>query len=185
MAGFKGSRKNTPYAAQIAADTAAKAAMGLGLKSIDVEEIDNYIKITEPPIHCCVILYTGDITPDAQEKILDKELGKDGKNVIIDIKLHPNLARRLICTHRVQKENPESIDAVALESVIRSIITLELNFDNKLDYICIDSLPDMIPQEIVDSPVGNETGYSSIYVRSVLRQDDQAITETQLHDDGH
>ena len=37
MAGFKGSRKNTPYAAQIAADSAAKAAMGFGLKSIDVE----------------------------------------------------------------------------------------------------------------------------------------------------
>ncbi len=37
MAGFKGSRKNTPYAAQMSADSAAKAAMALGLKSIDVE----------------------------------------------------------------------------------------------------------------------------------------------------
>jgi small subunit ribosomal protein S11 len=35
--GFKGSRKNTPYAAQIAAENAAKVAMDLGLKSIDVE----------------------------------------------------------------------------------------------------------------------------------------------------
>ena len=37
VAGFKGSRKNTPYAAQIAADSAAKTAMGYGLKSVDVE----------------------------------------------------------------------------------------------------------------------------------------------------
>jgi small subunit ribosomal protein S11 len=37
MAGFKGSRKNTPYAAQISAESAAKAAMALGLKSVDVE----------------------------------------------------------------------------------------------------------------------------------------------------
>ena len=37
MSGFKGSRKNTPYAAQMSADSAAKAAMALGLKSIDVE----------------------------------------------------------------------------------------------------------------------------------------------------
>lgn len=37
MSGFKGSRKNTPYAAQISAENAAKAAMALGLKSIDVE----------------------------------------------------------------------------------------------------------------------------------------------------
>jgi small subunit ribosomal protein S11 len=35
--GFKGSRKNTPFAAQIAAETAAKEAMELGLAKVDVE----------------------------------------------------------------------------------------------------------------------------------------------------
>lgn len=34
--GFKGSRKSTPYAAQMAAETAAIAAMEHGLKSIEV-----------------------------------------------------------------------------------------------------------------------------------------------------
>ena len=34
--GFKGSRKSTPYAAQQAADTAAKAAMEHGLKEVEV-----------------------------------------------------------------------------------------------------------------------------------------------------
>ncbi len=34
--GFKGSRKNTPYAAQQASDSAAKAAMIHGLKFVDV-----------------------------------------------------------------------------------------------------------------------------------------------------
>lgn len=34
--GFKGSRKSTPFAAQTAADTAAKAAMEHGLKSVEV-----------------------------------------------------------------------------------------------------------------------------------------------------
>ncbi len=34
--GFKGSRKNTPFAAQQASDTAAKAAMIHGLKYVDV-----------------------------------------------------------------------------------------------------------------------------------------------------
>lgn len=34
--GFRGSRKSTPYAAQIAAETAAKAAMEHGLKSVEV-----------------------------------------------------------------------------------------------------------------------------------------------------
>jgi small subunit ribosomal protein S11 len=34
--GFRGSRKSTPYAAQMAADTAAKAAMEHGMKTIEV-----------------------------------------------------------------------------------------------------------------------------------------------------
>ena len=34
--GFRGSRKSTPYAAQMAAETAAKAAAPYGLKTIDV-----------------------------------------------------------------------------------------------------------------------------------------------------
>ena len=34
--GFKGSRKSTPYAAQMAAETATKAAIIHGLKSVDV-----------------------------------------------------------------------------------------------------------------------------------------------------
>ena len=34
--GFKGSRKSTPFAAQMAAETAAKAALPHGLKSVDV-----------------------------------------------------------------------------------------------------------------------------------------------------
>ena len=34
--GFRGSRKNTPYAAQTAAETAAKAAMEHGLRTVEV-----------------------------------------------------------------------------------------------------------------------------------------------------
>ena len=35
--GFKGSRKSTPYAAQIAADSAASKALEYGMKSLTVE----------------------------------------------------------------------------------------------------------------------------------------------------
>ena len=36
LKGFKGSRKSTPYAAQVAADDAARKAMEHGVKSVDV-----------------------------------------------------------------------------------------------------------------------------------------------------
>jgi small subunit ribosomal protein S11 len=35
--GFKGSRKSTPYAAQVAADSASKKAMEHGVKTLEVE----------------------------------------------------------------------------------------------------------------------------------------------------
>ncbi len=34
--GFKGSRKSTPYAAQITADNAARKAMGFGMRQVDI-----------------------------------------------------------------------------------------------------------------------------------------------------
>jgi len=37
MMGFKGSRKSTPYAAQVAADAAAKKAMEHGVKTLEVQ----------------------------------------------------------------------------------------------------------------------------------------------------
>ena len=36
-AGFKGSKKSTPFAATIAAETAAKEAIGMGMKRVHVE----------------------------------------------------------------------------------------------------------------------------------------------------
>ena len=36
VAGFKGSRKSTPYAAQVTAENAGKKALDLGLKTIEV-----------------------------------------------------------------------------------------------------------------------------------------------------
>ena len=38
--GFRGSRKSTPFAAQTAAETAAKAAMEHGLKSVEVDFLE-------------------------------------------------------------------------------------------------------------------------------------------------
>ena len=41
--GFRGSKKSTPFAAQTAAETAAKAAMEHGLKTVEV-----FVKVVKP-----------------------------------------------------------------------------------------------------------------------------------------
>ena len=48
--GFKGSRKSTPYAAQMAAETATKAALIHGLKTVDVVSIKD---VTPVPHNGC------------------------------------------------------------------------------------------------------------------------------------
>ena len=45
--GFRGSRKSTPYAAQMAAETAAKAALIHGLKSVEVM-VKGLVQVVKP-----------------------------------------------------------------------------------------------------------------------------------------
>ena len=54
--GFKGSRKSTPFAAQLAAETATKAAMEHGLKSVDV-----YVKLNHTNVSTNFILETEEL----------------------------------------------------------------------------------------------------------------------------
>ena len=56
-AGFKGSRKSTPFAAQVAAETAGKAAQEFGVKNIEV-------RIKGPGPGSC-LLYTSPSSRDA------------------------------------------------------------------------------------------------------------------------
>ena len=51
-AGFKGSRKSTPYAAQITADGAAKRAMEHGLRQVDVF-VKGPAQAAKPPFARC------------------------------------------------------------------------------------------------------------------------------------
>ena len=53
--GFRGSKKNTPYAAQMAAETATKAALIHGLKTVDVFviEVTEIIDVTPLPHNGC------------------------------------------------------------------------------------------------------------------------------------
>ena len=55
--GFRGSRKSTPYAAQMAAETATKAALVHGLKTVDVmvKDQDQVVKLQSVPFRHAVL----------------------------------------------------------------------------------------------------------------------------------
>ena len=50
--GFRGSRKSTPFAAQMAAEQAAKAAMEHGLRTVEV-----FVKVLDPAVKLQSVLY--------------------------------------------------------------------------------------------------------------------------------
>ena len=50
--GFRGSRKSTPFAAQMAAETAAKAAMEHGLKRIESSSRARVLAVKPQSVHC-------------------------------------------------------------------------------------------------------------------------------------
>ncbi len=101
------------------------------VKGSDVEELNRLIRGTKPPIHCVVLLYTGEMTQEAEDKIINKELGKEGENIILDIHLHPTLAKRIISIHKASFQQEELNESLFL-SAIKKIVTQELDFQNKV-----------------------------------------------------
>jgi len=50
--GFKGSRKSTPYAAQVAAETAARKAQDHGMRTLEVEVWGRVRVVNRPCVRC-------------------------------------------------------------------------------------------------------------------------------------
>lgn len=103
------------------------------LKGEDIDKIHKYIKSLKPPIHLVLAFYTGDITEQAEEKIENKELGKNGENIIMPIKLHTTLLKRILIMHRVYCEYPDKINNELFFTETKKVIQQDLEIDNKLN----------------------------------------------------
>lgn len=80
------------------------------VKARDVEDISSLIKSQKPPIHLVILLYTGETKEDAHEKISYKEIGDEGHNYFIYVRVHPTLAKRIICANRSYLTHKSRID---------------------------------------------------------------------------
>jgi hypothetical protein len=113
--------------------TTLVAAVNGEVKSTDIEEISRWVKSNTPPTHCCLITYTGEMTSEAEEKIDNKELGKDGDNLILGVRTHPTLAKRIISVYRALTDLPEKdLDQHMLASVVSRIVSQEIDFSNTI-----------------------------------------------------
>ncbi len=102
------------------------------LKGEDIEKIHKYIKGWRPPIHLVLAIYTGDITEKAKEKIEEKELGKNGENIIIPIKLHPTLLKKIIIMYKTYGEHRDKIDEAIFCIESKKVVQQDIELDKKL-----------------------------------------------------
>ncbi|RSN71495.1 hypothetical protein [Candidatus Methanodesulfokora washburnensis] len=103
------------------------------VKSADIEELSHLIEERKPPIHCALLIFTGDITPEAEEKIENKEMGKKGENLILEIRIHPTLVKRIICIYKAKQMPAGEINENLLSSVINKTVRDELNIPGKIN----------------------------------------------------
>ena len=121
------------------ADTTLRSlfyAINGDVKGQDIEKISGILN-TNRNVHLTVLLYTGEITPKAQEKIKNKELGKEDRFLLLDVRLHPTLTKKILCMHRTLIEfNEEVFDVKRIKALCREIVTQELMFDTRvLDWL--------------------------------------------------
>ena len=102
------------------------------LKGEDIDKIHSYIKGWKPPIHLVLALYTGEITKKAEEKIEEKELGKNGENIIMPVKLHPTLTKRIIIMHKMYVEYTDKLEWKLFRTESERIIQ-DIELDRKLE----------------------------------------------------
>ena len=105
------------------------------VKGIDIDEIWNMKKKIRPPVHGILLIFTGDLTPEATEKIENKGIGKDGENIIIEVRLHPTLVKRLICLYKALKSSMprDVINDNLLSLTINKILQYDLNIKDKIE----------------------------------------------------
>jgi hypothetical protein len=98
----------------------------------DVEELWSIMRGRKPPIHCVLLIYTGELTSEAEEKIENKGIGKKGENIILRIHIHPTLIKRIICIYKASFMSAEKVDEKLLSSIINKIVIQELNLPDKI-----------------------------------------------------
>jgi len=103
------------------------------VKEVDIDEISRLRKEIKPPIHSIFLIFTGDITPKALEEIDKKGLGRDGDNVIIEVKLHPTIAKRIICLYKALNMSKSEIQENQLNVTIDKVLRYDLGIPDKID----------------------------------------------------
>ncbi len=100
------------------------------VNSVDIEEIHGMIRGTKP--HAVILIYTGEITAEANDMIANKGLDKSDENAIIFLRVHPTLAKRLISIRRAIVGYASAIREDMLRDIAKKLIMQDLDLPNTI-----------------------------------------------------
>jgi hypothetical protein len=104
------------------------------VKKNHIDDIQNLLKNSISPIHLCLVLYTDVLTEKAEEKINDNELGKLGDNILISLKISPNLLKKImIISNSINDDTFRgAIDEEIRRNESRKIVYEDLELERKI-----------------------------------------------------
>ncbi|MCD6357360.1 MAG: hypothetical protein J7L75_02155 [Thermoproteales archaeon] len=103
------------------------------IKAEDIEELHKIIKTFKPPLHLILAIYTGEFTEKAKEKLEEKEFDKSGEYILLDIKIHQTLLKKIIIAHKTYTEYLGKIDQKMLLLEAKKITEDELRIYSKIN----------------------------------------------------
>lgn len=108
--------------------------------SSDIESLHRAIRSSSRHVHCIVLLFTGDKSSEAEEKIANKELGSEGDNLIVYVHIHPTLAKRLIAMSRAYSDYRDEINEETFILAARRTLEQDIDLPAKLDTWIINQI---------------------------------------------
>jgi len=85
----------------------------------------------QEPIHLVLLLYTGDLTQDAYRMIDDLKWGSGGKDLLMEVRIHQHLAKKILATYLTYIKNID-YDEHMLTRVLKRILNEDLELVTKI-----------------------------------------------------
>jgi len=103
---------------------------------VEVAHIDEIWKMTRgqaDPIHLVMVLHSGDLSLGALDSSRTKELGEEGQDVLLFLKVHPTAAKRIVTSSLVETSNPEVVDLNLYRTAAETWIKKDIGIPEQID----------------------------------------------------
>ena len=103
------------------------------VRAMDIQRINRFLDEESPPPHLSLLLYSGEYTDDAENRIDVLELGKSDKNKLLSQRIHPTFVKRLLCAYVASHYHPEEVREEQYQQTMSRWLETEVDFESDLN----------------------------------------------------